>query len=96
MVEGEICRGVAQGDVEGRELLVDAGAVSQIHGGAEEGAPAELGIGPAGGSRDEGAAARGKRREIDGEDSQVAVTVRVLWGRLLHAEAHEALLTRID
>ncbi len=68
MVEGGVGDRVSQGDVEGRELLVDACAVRLIHGGAKKGAPAEVGVGPAGGSRDEGAVAGSKRREVNGED----------------------------
>ncbi len=68
MVEVGVGDRVAQGDVKGRELLVDAGAICLIHRGAKKGAPSEVGVGPAGGSRDEGAMTRGKRREVNGED----------------------------
>ena len=68
MVEWGAGDRVSQSDVKGCELLVDASAVRLIHGGAKKGAPAEVGVGPAGGSCDKGAAAGSGRREVNGED----------------------------
>ena len=96
MVEWGAGDRVSQGDVKGCELLVDASAVRLIHGGAKKGAPAEVGVGPAGGSRGEGAAAGSKRREVDGEERQVVGAIRVRGGGLLHGEAEEAFLARND
>jgi hypothetical protein len=69
--------------VKGRDLLVDACTIRLIHGGAKKGAPAKVGVGPAGGKS---AATRSKRGEVDGEDRKVACAIRVRGGGLLHGE----------
>ena len=68
MVEGGICDRVPHSDVKGRDLLVNASAILLIHGGAKRGAPAEVGVGPARGSRSEDAATGSMWSEVDGED----------------------------